>query len=71
MPESTNVLFEAALQLPEEERLSLVSRILDTLPAHDVTIYLDDPDLRVELERRFAQPEEAIPWSALKDTELR
>jgi hypothetical protein len=66
MPESTNVLFEAALQLPEEERLSLVSRILDTLPDHDVTTCVDDPDLLVELERRFADPEGAISWSELR-----
>jgi hypothetical protein len=66
MPESTNLLFEAALQLPEEERLSLVSRILDTMPDHDVTTSLDDPDLLVDLERRFAQPDGAIPWSELR-----
>ena len=66
MPENTNVLFEAAMRLPEEDRLSLVSRILDTMPADDVTTSLDDPDLLDELERRFAQPEGAIPWSELR-----
>jgi len=66
MPESASVLFEAALQLPEEERLSLVSRILDTMPDQDDTICVDDPDLLVELERRFADPEGAIPWSELR-----
>ncbi len=66
MPENTNLLFEAAMQLPEEERLSLVSRILDTMPAQDVTTCLDDPDLLNELERRFAQPDGAIPWSMLR-----
>ena len=66
MPDSINVLFEAALQLPEEERLSLVSRILDTLPVDDLTASIDDPDLLLELERRFAEPEGAIPWSELR-----
>ena len=66
MPETANVLFEGALQLFEEERLSLVSRILDTMPAEDLTTSLDDPDLLVELERRFADPEGAIPWSELR-----
>ena len=66
MPENTNLLFEAAMQLPEEDRLSLVSRILDTMPAQDVTTSLDDPDLLDELERRFAHPEGAIPWSELR-----
>lgn len=66
MPDSTNVLFEAALQLPEEERLSLVSRILDTLPVDDLTASIDDPDLLLELERRFADSEGAISWSELQ-----
>lgn len=66
MPENTNVLFEAALRLSEEERLSLVSRILDTMPAQDVTASLDDPELLDELDRRFAQAEGAIPWSELQ-----
>lgn len=66
MPESASVLFEAALQLPEEERLALVSRILDTMPDRDDTTCVDDPDLLVELERRFADPEGAIPWSELR-----
>ncbi|NLF70735.1 MAG: hypothetical protein GX575_17015 [Candidatus Anammoximicrobium sp.] len=66
MPDSANVLFEAARQLPEEERLSLVSRILDTLPVDDLTASIDDPDLLLELERRFADSEGAISWSALQ-----
>ncbi len=66
MPEDTNLLFEAAMRLPEEERLSLVSRILEALPTDDVTSSLDDPDLLNELERRFAQPDGAIPWSELR-----
>ena len=66
MPESAHVLFEAALQLPEQERLSLVSRILDTMPDQDVTTCVDDPDLLVELERRSADPEGAISWSKLR-----
>lgn len=66
MHESTNVLFWAALQLPEHERLSLVLRILDTMPDQDVTTCVDDPDLLVQLERRLADPEGAVPWSELR-----
>ncbi len=66
MPENTNLLFEAAMQLPEEDRISLVSRILDTMPAQDVTTSLDDPDLLEELERRFAHPKGAVRWSELR-----
>jgi hypothetical protein len=66
MPENADLLFEAAMHLPEEERLSLVSRILDTMPAQDLTISLDDSDLLDEWEHRFAEPEGAIPWSELR-----
>ena len=66
MPENANLLFEAAMHLPEGQRLSLVSRILDTMPAGDVACSVDDPDLLDELERRFAEPEGAIPWSELR-----
>jgi putative addiction module component (TIGR02574 family) len=66
MPENTSVIFESAMQLSEEERLSLVSRLLDTLPEHAVTVSLDDSDFLDELDRRFAQPEGAIPWAELR-----
>jgi hypothetical protein len=36
------------------------------MPDQDVTTCVDDPDLLVELERRFADPEGAIPWSELR-----
>jgi len=39
----------------EAQRLSLVSRILDTMPVQDVWASLDDTDLLDELERRFAR----------------
>jgi putative addiction module component (TIGR02574 family) len=66
MPQNAEVLFEAALELPEDERLTLVSRILDTMPADSLTVSLDDPQLMDELERRFADSEGAIPWSELR-----
>jgi putative addiction module component (TIGR02574 family) len=66
VPENAEVLFEAALKLPEDERLSLVSRILDSMPADDLTIAFDDPQLVDELERRFADPAGAISWADLR-----
>lgn len=66
MPDSAELLFEAALKLPEDERLSLVSRILDSMPAADLTISLDDPQLADELNRRFAESAEGISWSDLR-----
>jgi putative addiction module component (TIGR02574 family) len=61
--ESQNIL-TAALALPETERLWLVERLMDTLPAD--TDELTDDELFAELERRRAEvekdPSMAIPW---------
>ena len=60
------VAFEAALKLPESERLILVSRLLETMPAEDSCFFLDDASLAEELDRRFADRADSIPWSELK-----
>jgi putative addiction module component (TIGR02574 family) len=60
------VVFEAALKLPESERLTLVSRLLETMPPEDSCLSLDDASLAEELDRRFADPTDSIPWSELK-----
>ena len=59
-------IFEAALKLPENERLTLVSRILETMPAEDSFIALDDALLVEELDRRFADREGSVAWSELR-----
>jgi hypothetical protein len=64
MPSET--VFEAALGLPENERLALVSRLLETMPPDDAAIALDDDSLVEELDRRFADREGSIEWSALR-----
>ena len=66
MPTDPQAILDAALQLPENERLAIVSRLLETLPPEDVTISLDDAQLAEELDRRFADSEGAVPWSDLK-----
>jgi hypothetical protein len=64
MPLSTDALFEAALQLPEEQRLVLAARLLDAAPS-DLTIDVEDPQLIGELDRRFADDAGDVPWSDL------
>ena len=59
-------ILDAALRLSENERLAIVSRLLETLPPEDITVSLDDPQLVEELDRRFADNEGTIPWSDLK-----
>jgi len=59
-------IFEAAVQLPESERLELATRLMDTLPANLELLSLDDPNLVEELDRRAADDAGAISWSQLK-----
>ncbi len=59
-------ILDAALHLTESERLTLVSRLLETVPTEDVAVSLDDPALAEELERRFADREGSVAWSDLR-----
>ena len=66
METDPQAILDAALRLSDDERLAIVSRLLDTLPPEDVTVSLDDAQLAEELDRRFADSEGAVPWSDLK-----
>lgn len=61
-----NLPTEAALKLPKNERLTLVSRILETMPDEDSSLSLDDASLIEELDRRFADSEGSATWSELQ-----
>lgn len=63
-PDSEAVL-QAALALPESERLVLVNRILESLPEQTPTIF-DDEEFQTELERRANDASEFIPWSQVR-----
>lgn len=58
--------FEAALRLPEEKRLAIVSRLLETIPAERFGRSIDDDSLAEELECRFSDLAGSVPWSELK-----
>jgi hypothetical protein len=60
-----DAILEAAMNLPEGERLDLAVRLLDTVPPGIMSI--DDPGLIAELDRRSADDSGAIPWSDLKN----
>jgi hypothetical protein len=63
---SSETVLEAALGLPEKERLALASRLLETIPVEDFAISLDDDSLLEELERRFADREGEVDWTELR-----
>lgn len=66
MQTDPQAILDAAMQLPDTDRLALVSRLMESLPPEGVTVSLDDPDLAAELNRRFAQSDEGVDWSQLK-----
>jgi hypothetical protein len=66
MAQSNDSIFEAAMMLPEKERITLASRLLESVPSDDVTISVDDSSLIKELDRRFTDREGGIPWSELR-----
>jgi len=66
MSSDPQTVLEAALRLSQEDRWALVSRLLESLPAETPTLSVDDPDLVAELDRRFADPDGAVPWSELQ-----
>ena len=66
MQTNLRAVLDAAMQLPEAERLALVSHLMQTLPPEDNGVSIDDPELIADLDRRFADGDEGIPWSQLK-----
>jgi putative addiction module component (TIGR02574 family) len=59
------MIFEAALSLPESERLDLATRLLDSVPPEIMSA--EDPEFIAELERRFNDDSPGIPWSEIRD----
>ena len=66
MEQSADAILEAAMLLSENDRITLVSRLLESVPSDDVTASVDDPSLVEELDRRFADREGGISWSELR-----
>jgi putative addiction module component (TIGR02574 family) len=60
-------IFEAALNLPDCDRLALATRLLDTVPPEIMSI--DDPEFIAELDRRFNDGSPTIPWSEVRERE--
>ena len=58
--------FEVAMRLPEEDRVALIGRLLETMPSRDFGLSPDSPDLLDELDRRFADQEGEIRWADLR-----
>jgi hypothetical protein len=58
-------ILEAALKLPESERLLVATRLMDTLPSELPGLSEDDPGFLDELERRAGDAEPTVQVSEL------
>lgn len=67
MPATADEIVSAAIQLPESDRLAIVSQLLETMGDEDHLSSVDDPDFIEELRRRRNDPADSVPWSQLRD----
>jgi hypothetical protein len=51
------------LKLPENERLSIATQLLSTLPSDASDVFADDEELLAELERRSTDGSQPVPLS--------
>ena len=70
MSATRDEILTAALQLSESDRLAIVNRLLETLPADVSDLGVDDSEFAEELQRRSGDWDGAVPWDELRD-ELR
>jgi hypothetical protein len=66
MPSDAESIFNAALELSDDQRMALALRLMDTIPDQAVATALDDAELISEIERRFADQRDSVPWSELR-----
>lgn len=65
MPANRDEILDAALKLPEPDRLLIATRLFDTLPDDAPSLSEDAPGFLDELERRANDTEPTIPVSEL------
>ena len=70
MSATRDEILDAALRLPEPDRLVIASRLMETLPDNLPGLSDDDPEFAAELDRRSGDLDGSIPWEQLRD-ELR
>ena len=67
MQVTIETVLAAAMQLPVNDRLELASHLLEADTPDDGLFDIDDPALLEEIERRFADGSEGIPWHVLRE----
>jgi hypothetical protein len=68
MEPSPEAILAAAMQLPEEDRFALASRLLQSMPSGGAALSVEAPGLVEELDRRLGDRVDAVSWSQLRRT---
>lgn len=63
---SREQVLEAALQLPEDERLQLAGELMSSVPPDAEVWCIDDPGFLEELDRRSHDGTPSVPWSQVR-----
>lgn len=66
MSVTADEIVTAAIQLPESDRLAIVSRFLETMDEEDILQSVDDADFIAEMRGRRDDPTGAVEWSQLR-----
>lgn len=67
MPATATEIVSAAIQLPEADRLAIVSQLLDSMGDQEHLPDIDDDGFIEEMQRRRNDAADSIPWSQLRD----
>ena len=63
---SRDQVLEAALQLPDDERLQLAGELLSSVSPEASAWCVDDPEFLEELDRRCQDGTPSVPWSQVR-----
>jgi hypothetical protein len=63
---NADAILQAALELSDTDRAALVARLVASLPEQAVECF-EDVEFQHEMERRFADSADSIPWSQVRD----
>ena len=66
MPVNVQEILEAAMKMPDADRLAIASCLMETLPDEIVALDADDPELLNELDRRWQSRHDTVPWTSLR-----
>ena len=60
-------ILDAAIKLPDADRLAIASRLMETLREEIMALDADDPELLDELERCWQSRHDTVSWTSLRD----